>query len=49
MTEVMVSIKNRAGIHARPAAPWTVAGLANQVALARSTFAARFADLASLL
>jgi AraC-like DNA-binding protein len=31
-----------AAIHARPEVPWTVAALAEEVAMARSTFAARF-------
>jgi AraC-like DNA-binding protein len=32
-------------MHARPDAPWTVAALAKQAAMARSTFSARFAEM----
>lgn len=32
-------------MHAQPATPWTVASLADRVAMARSSFAARFAEL----
>jgi AraC-like DNA-binding protein len=32
-------------MHARPAEPWTVARLASEVAMSRSAFAARFAEL----